>query len=225
MTGLKVPHGHQRRNETLFVPDWTERAPAAVDWRKKGYVTPVKNQVRTGVCLEQGVTPGVTPVSPRCVPTGPVWLVLGFQLGGRPGGATEEENGQTAAPQPPKPGGLRGQQRRLRGRLHDQRLRVRAAEPRHRLRGLLPLRRPGARGGPAPKSPSIPATPISPGPSLPHAGGELHVQPHWEGGQVPRLPRDSRGQREGFEEGGGPDRSRLRGHRRQPVLLPVLQPG
>lgn len=69
MTGLKVPRGHQRHNETLFVPDWTERAPAAVDWRRKGYVTPVKNQVRTGVCLGQGVPPrrhpGVTPLCPH----------------------------------------------------------------------------------------------------------------------------------------------------------------
>lgn len=141
MTGLKVPRGRPRHNETLYVPDWTERAPAAVDWRKKGYVTPVKNQVSRVLPGVPGAGwhPGVT----HGVPTGPVWLVLGFQLGGRAGGAAEAEDGEAALPQPPKPGGLRGQQRRLRRRLHDQRLRVRPAEPRHRLGGCLPLHRPG----------------------------------------------------------------------------------
>lgn len=145
MTGLKVPRGRPRHNETLYVPDWTERAPAAVDWRRKGYVTPVKNQV-SWVLLgvpRAGWHPGVT----HRVPTGPVRLVLGFQLGGRAGGAAEAEDGEAARPQPPKPGGLRGQQRRLRRRLHDQRLRVRPAEPRHRLGGRLPLHRPGLGGG------------------------------------------------------------------------------
>ncbi|KAM4690738.1 cathepsin K-like [Rhinophrynus dorsalis] len=48
MTGLKVPPHHQHNN--TYIPEWTKRIPEYIDYRKKGYVTPVQNQGYCGSC-------------------------------------------------------------------------------------------------------------------------------------------------------------------------------
>ena len=45
MTGLQVPENSER-SFTMALDDKVSKIPKSVDYRKKGMVTPVKNQVR-----------------------------------------------------------------------------------------------------------------------------------------------------------------------------------
>lgn len=77
--------------------------------------------------------------------TGCLWLLLGLQFGRGPRGPVGQSDRETGGPQSPEPGGLRHRERRLRRRIYDQRLPLRAGKRRHRLWGGLPVHRRGKR--------------------------------------------------------------------------------
>lgn len=93
--------------------------------------------------METQIFEATTESSPTA---GLLWLLLGLQRRGGPGGAAGQDHGEAGGPEPPEPGGLLQQVRqpRLQRRLHAQSLPVRHRQPGHRLGGLVPLQRTGA---------------------------------------------------------------------------------
>ena len=151
-TTLNPPSDHQRE-PFYFATSGGADLPETVDWRDKGLVTSVKMQVRKhkNIVMQQsgtGASAGGSSERRDAEPAltaGVLWLLLGLQRRGGPGGTAGQDHGEAGRPEPPEPGGLFGQVRqpRLQRRLHEPSLPVRHRQPGHRLGDVVSLPRTG----------------------------------------------------------------------------------